>query len=411
MTAIAFDYPDEIAALREGLAGFVRQEVIARHEKHAALLDNERRRYSENGNYVPEVVELIREVRMASARAGYYGMCAPEEFGGLDLGHVAYFGAWEQIARMCGGKYWLGYFAVGHWATGPSPVLRRITETARQEMLPGIMSGEKGMCCGLSEPGAGSDATMIQTRARPEGDGWRINGGKIWTTHSPIADYVIVFAVTDPERAARRKGGISAFLVPTDAPGFSLQQIIRMWGSVGGNEAVLHFDDVRVEPHQLVGDLHDGFKIAMLGVNLGRIYNSGRAIGMARWALEQAIEYAKVRQTFGKPIAEYQGVTFPIADAATEIHAAHLMALNVSQLLDRGESARKELSMTKGFAVQAAVRAIDVAIQTHGAIGMTNEMHLTEAFITARQVNIADGTNEILRRAIVKELMNGDLAL
>lgn len=411
MAAIAYDYPEEIAALREGLAGFIRQEVIARHERHADLLDNERRRYGEDGAYVPDVIALIREVRMASAEAGYYGMCAPEEFGGLDLGHVAYFAAWEMIAHMCGGKYWLGYFAIGHWATGPSPVLRRVTDRAREEMLPGIMSGEKSMCFGLSEPGAGSDATMIKTRAVADGDGWRITGGKIWTTHSPIADYVIVFAVTDAERAAQKKGGISAFLVPVDSPGFSLQQIIRMWGSVGGDEAVLHFDDVRVEPHQLVGDLHGGFKIAMLGVNLGRIYNSGRAVGMARWALEQAIEYSKVRQAFGHPISDYQGVTFPLAEAATNVHAAHLMALNVSQLLDRGESARKELSMTKGFAVQTAVRAIDVAIQTHGAIGMTNEVHLTDAWIAARQVNIADGTNEILRRSVVKELLNGDLAL
>jgi acyl-CoA dehydrogenase len=411
MTAIAYQYPDEIAALREGLTGFIKREVIARHEKHAALLDNERRRYDEDGRYVPEVVELIRAVRMAAADAGYYGMCAPAEFGGLDLGHVAYFAAWERIAHMCGGRYWLGYFAIGHWATGPSPVLRRITDKARDEMLPGIMSGERSMCFGLSEPGAGSDATMIRTRAVPDGEGWRLSGGKIWTTHSPIADYVIVFAVTDPERAAQRKGGISAFLVPTSSPGFSLQQIIRMWGSVGGNEAVLHFDDVRVEPHQLVGDLHDGFRIAMLGVNLGRIYNSGRSIGIARWALEMAIEYAKVRETFGKPIAEYQGVTFPLAEAATQVHAAHLMALNVSQLLDQGAPARKELAMAKGFAVQTAAKAVDVAMQTHGAIGMTNEMHLTEAYITSRLVNIADGTNEILRRTVVKQLLDGDIAL
>jgi acyl-CoA dehydrogenase len=411
MPAIAFEYSDEVRAMREGLTTFIKQEVIARHNKHADLLNDERKRYSEDGRYVPQVTQLIREVRMAAAKAGYYGMCAPEEFGGLDMGHVAYFGAWELIARLCGSKYWLGYFAIGHWATGPSPVLKKLTAKARDEMLPAIMSGEKSMCFGLSEPGAGSDATMIKTRAEADGDGWRLSGGKIWTTHSPIADFAIVFAVTDPERAQKKKGGISAFLVPVDAPGFRLEQIIRMWGSVGGNEAILHFDNIRIEPHQLVGELHQGFGIAMLGVNLGRIYNSGRSIGMAKWALEQAFDYIKIRQTFGKPLSEYQGVTFPLAQASTEVHAAHLMALNVAQLLDAGHQARKELAMAKGFAVQTTARAIDTVMQAHGAIGMTNEMHLTEAYVTSRLVNIADGTNEILKRTIIKQMLDGDMEL
>ncbi|HEY8949293.1 MAG TPA: acyl-CoA dehydrogenase family protein [Rhizomicrobium sp.] len=408
MTAVAYEYSDEVKGMREGLASFVRQEVIGRHEKYAHILENDRKCFAEDGRYSPEAAAIIREVRMASAKAGYYAMCAPAEFGGLEMGNVAHFAAWERIARMCGGKYWLGYFAIGHWAMGPSPVLRKVTQLARDEMLPGIMSGEKSMCFGLSEPGAGSDATMIKTRATPDGDGWRLNGGKIWTTNSPLADYVIVFAVTDPERAKMRKGGISAFLIPVTASGFSLQQIVRIWGSIGGNEAVLHFDDIRIEPHQLVGELHNGFSIAMLGVNLGRIYNSARSIGMARWALEQALDYVKIRETFGKPIAEYQGVSFPLAEAAMQLHAAHLMSLNVAQLLDRGLPARKELSMTKCFSVQAAAKAIDTVIQVHGAIGVTNEMYFTEAYFGARTANIADGSNEILKRTIVKQMLEGD---
>jgi alkylation response protein AidB-like acyl-CoA dehydrogenase len=411
MSAVAYKYSDDVASVREGLISFVKKEVIGRHEKYADILDNDRKCYAEDGRYSPDVKKIIRDIRMASAEAGYYGMCSPTEFGGLDMGHVAYFGAWEQVAHMCGGKYWLGYHTIGHWASGPSPVLRRVTPQAQEMIIPGIMAGEKSMCFGLSEPGAGSDATMIKTRATPDGDGWRLNGGKIWTTHSPTADYSIVFAVTDPERAAAKKGGISAFMVPTDSPGFSIQQIIRVWGSIGGDEAVLHFDDVRLEPWQLVGDLHEGFRIAMLGVNLGRIYNSGRAVGMSRWALEMAIEYTKLRETFGNKISEYQGVMFPIAEAATQVHAAHLMALNACQLLDAGHQARKELSMAKGYAVQSAVKALDTAIQTHGAIGFTNEMGLTEAFIVARIVNVADGSNEILKRAIVKQLLDGDISL
>jgi acyl-CoA dehydrogenase len=149
----------------------------------------------------------------------------------------------------------------------------------------------------------------------------------------------------------------------------------------------------------------------MLGVNLGRIFNSARAVGVSRWALEMGFDYAKVRHAFGNPIAEYQGVTFPLAEASMQIHAAHLMSLNVSQLLDRGLPARKELSMTKAFAVQAGARALDAVMQVHGAMGMTNELNLTEAYVSMRKVNIADGTNEILRRAIAKAMLDGDMAL
>ncbi|HEX4198937.1 MAG TPA: acyl-CoA dehydrogenase family protein [Caulobacteraceae bacterium] len=411
MSAIAYQYPDEVVGLREGLTSFIRKEVIPLHEKHAKILENDRLKYTEKGGYSPEVVDLIRTVRMKSAEAGYYTAFAPTELGGAGLGMVAYFGAWERVAHMCGPKYFLANFSIGHWASGPSPVIQKMTPQAREEIFPAFMSGEKSMCFGMSEPGTGSDATQMKTRADKDGDGWRLNGGKIWTTHSPFANYAIVFAVTDQERAAEKRGGISAFLVPTTAEGFSIQQIIRMWGHVGGNEAVLHFDNVRIEPYQLVGELNEGFRIAMLGVNIGKIFNSASAIGRARWALEQGFEYAKLRHTFGKPIAEYQGVTFPLAEASMHVLAAHCLALNVAQLLDAGHQARKELAMCKGFAVQTSLKAIDVVMQTHGAIGMTNEMHLTEAFIGARLSNIADGTNEIIRRTIVKEMLGGDMDL
>jgi acyl-CoA dehydrogenase len=265
------------------------------------------------------------------------------------------------------------------------------------------------MCFGMSEPGAGSDATMIKTRATPDVDGWRIDGRKIWTTNSPHADWCIVFAVTDPERAARKAGGISAFLVPTNAAGFTLESVIRMHGSVGGNEGALVFEDLRVEPWQLVGELHDGFKIGLLGVSIGRVYNTARAVGLGRWAMEMALAYAGQRVAFGKPISEYQGVTFPLAETAMELHAAHLMALNVATLLDRGERAVKELSMTKAYAVEIGARALDRAMQTHGAMGFTNELGLVHAWQDVRNVNVADGTNEILRRTIVQRLLAGDV--
>lgn len=411
MTAIAFQYSDDIVALRDGLAKFIRAEVIPRHQAHAELLEDEHRKFTPDGRYHPEVLRLMREVRQASARAGYYSMCVPESLGGMGMGYLAWYAAWEQITTSCEGRYWLGEVTVSHWATGPSPVLEHLTPQAKERLLDGFMAGDTTMCFGMSEPDAGSDAMMMKTRAEADGDGWRLSGSKIWTTNSPYADYCIVFAVTDPEAAARRKGGISAFLVPTNSPGFSVQRVIRMWGHAGGNEAVLGLDNVRVEPWQLVGKLHKGFATAMLGVNLGRVFNSARAVALGRWAIGEALAYTKIRKSFGQPLSEYQGVTFPLAESAMQVHAAHLMGLNVCQLLDAGQPARKELSMTKAFSVQAGMQALDRAMQAHGAIGMTNEMHFCHSFLRMRMLNVADGTNEILRRTIVKEMLDGDLDL
>lgn len=408
MSDAGFAYPDEIEEIRRGITTFVQREVIPRHEAHLKLFEDPRQFYGADGRHSAGVRALVREVRMASAKAGYYTMGVPTALGGGGLGYLAYFAAWERIYHLCGGQYYLGQHVLAHWATGPSPVFANLTERARAEILAPLMTGAASLCFGLSEPGAGSDASMITTRAKPDGAGWRITGTKIWTTNSPHAEYVIVFAVTDPANGAE-KNGISAFLVPTDARGFHVEQIVRFWGSVGGEEAVLTFDDVVVEPYQLVGELGKGFATAMLGVNLGRIYNTARAVGASRWALEKAFDYVKIRKAFGNAIAEYQGITFPLADSLTDIHAARLMAVNVARMLDAGLPARKELSMAKGFAVRAAARAIDNAIQAHGAMGLTNEVHLTDAYFGIRNVNIADGSNEILRRTIVKEALAGDM--
>jgi acyl-CoA dehydrogenase len=411
MTAIAFDIPEDIIAVRDGLCAFAEAEVMPRHEANRALFEDQRRLYTEDGRFSDELIALIGEVRRAAAKAGYYAMCTPEELGGGGLGHLAYFVGWEALFHLCGPKNWLMLYAVSHWAFGPSRLLEKVTPRAREEILAPLMAGEKSMCFGLSEPGAGSDAAALKTRAVPDGDGWRITGRKIWTSNAPVADYCILFAITDPEKAAGRQGGISAFLTPTDAPGFEVQRVIKLFGHIGGDEAELRFEDLRVEPWQLVGELHQGFATALYGVSLGRIYNTARAVGYGRWALERALDYAQTREAFGQTIAEYQGVTFPLADCAMELHAAHLMGLNAATLLDRGERAIKELSMTKAYAVQAGYRAVDQAMQTHGAMGFTNELGLHEAWHALRVVNVADGTNEILRRTIVQRMLRGDVAL
>jgi len=409
MSAIAFDLPDAVVAARDGLLAFANQEVLPRHEKHRALFEDPRRLYREDGRFSDALLALIREVRTASAEAGFYQMCVPEALGGGGLGHLAYYVAWEALFHHCGPQNWLMLYALAHWAFGPSRLLEQVTEEARARFMPGLMDGSRSMCFGLSEPNAGSDASMIRTRAVRDGDDWRITGRKIWTSNAPVADYCIVFAVTDPERAGRKQGGISAFIVPTDTRGFEVQRVIRLFGHIGGDEAELALDDVRVEPWQVVGELNQGFAAALYGVSLGRIYNSARSVGYGRWAIEKALDYAATREAFGAPIAANQGVTFPLAESATELHAAHLMGLNAALLLDRGNAAVKELSMTKAYSVQVGFRAVDRAIQTHGAMGFTNELGLTEAWHSLRIVNVADGTNEILNRTIAQRLLKGDL--
>jgi alkylation response protein AidB-like acyl-CoA dehydrogenase len=404
VSAIAFELPEEINEVRDGIRAFAMAEVIPRHEANRELLENPRLKYEEDGRLSAPVRQLIKEVRMASAGAGYYHMCVPESLGGSGFGMQAYYACWEELFHTCGAQNWMLLYALAHWAFGPSRLLEKVTDRARDEFLEPLMTGEKSMCFALSEPDAGSDAAMIKTRAVEDGDGWLVNGRKIWISNAPIADYCVLFAVTDPTK----RGAISAFIVPTDAPGFEVQRVVKLFGHIGGDEAELRIEDLRVEPWQLVGELHNGFAAALFGVSLGRIYNSARAVGLGRWAIEMALEYAKIRETFGKTISEYQGVTFPLAESATELHAAHLMGLNATGLLDQGEAAIKELSMTKKYSVEQGLKALDRAIQAHGAMGLTNELGLSEAWQSLRIINIADGSNEILNRTIVQRLLKGD---
>lgn len=411
MTALAATYPDDIAAMLEGLTSFLRRVVIPAHEKHAHVLDNPRRRYDSDGRTSAETWKIVSEVRQQAAEAGFYTMCVPEDLGGSGMGFLAYFAAWERVFHICATKYWMGSVVLSHWARGPSALLSKLSPQLRAVVVPDLMTGKTTLCFGLSEPNVGSDAMMLKSLAKPEGDGWRLNGSKVWITNAPYANYAIVFAITSPTLAAARKGGISAFLVPASSPGFRVESLISMWGSSGSDEAQLRFDDVRIEPEQLIGELHHGFEIAMVGVGLGRLYNAARGVGIGRWALEQGVEYAKIRQTFDAPIAQHQGISFPLAESAMELHAAHIVSLNAAQLLDQGGLAKKELSIAKALAVKAGRAAVDRVIQTYGAMGVTNEMHLTSAYIALRNADIADGSAEILRRQIAKSLFDGDIDL
>ena len=400
----------EVDDLTAGLARFVDSVVVPLEDENAALLEDHRGAfYTERGGYSPAVVELIRQTRMESAKAGYYAMFCPTDIGGGGLSRRMELLTHEFLARRYGPARLLPFETVAHWAFGPSFMCSHFSPALRSRLLDDIVGGRVGMCFGMSEPDAGSDPWMMSTKAVRDGDEWVITGSKQWTSNGPHADYCYLFAVTDPTLVRGRRGGISCFVVPMDSPGVSVDSVIKFFGDAGGDEAILSFSEVRVPEENLVGTEGEGFKLALGGVSVGRVYNSGRALGYSQWALRQATEYAKSRVTFGKPIAEHQGVSFKLADSAMEIYAARHAALDLTARLDRGEVAIRELAMTKAFCCETMLRVADRAMQVCGAMGLTNETYLYRVWHLARTLQLADGSSVILRQTIVSRLLKGEL--
>jgi acyl-CoA dehydrogenase len=400
--------PDEqlLDDLCDGLRAFLRAEVVPRH---AQIPASQFQHYDESGRYLPELLQLFSEVRQASAAAGYYTVVAPAAIGGGGLGFEGLFRVWETVFESCGAEHWLGHQAISHWSRGPSHLYLEADASVRDRILPALLDGSRTACFAMSEPDAGSDVWRMRTTAERAPGGWVLNGTKQWITNAPYADWVIVFAVSDAEAFRHRRGGLTGFVVPSDAPGYRVDSVIAMFGHSGGDEGILSFHDVFVPDEQVLGPPGDGLRLAMSGVSTGRMYNTARSVGLGRWALRKALAYAEERVTFGKPIIENQSVSFPLAESATELHAARLVGLDAARRLDRGEDARLHVSMAKAFATEAAARALDRAVQVHGAMGFTNEMHLAEGWQQMRRICVADGSAEMMRRQIVKHLRAGGL--
>jgi acyl-CoA dehydrogenase len=398
----------ELENVLVALSDFVRAEVLPIEDKLGDLLTDPSRTYDSDGRYREEILDARRTIRMRSASAGYYQMFVPEALGGGGLGALALYAVWEDLYHRWSMKHWLAFDAVAHWATGPSHLFDGCSDAVRQGIFPRLMSGEKTMCFAMSEPDAGSDLWQMRTTARKRGNRWVINGIKQWMTNGPYADYAMVFAVTDPEQLARRRGGISAFLVDANAPGYRVDSVIKLYGHVGSNEAILSFTDLEVENDALMGALDGGLAFGLSGTTAGRLYNAARSVGLSRWALEQALDYAASRHAFGSAVLDYQGVSFPLATSAMEVHAAHLMGVNAARAIDAGRPGVLEAAMAKAYSTEMAGRVIDQAVQTLGGMGLTNELYLTQAWQELRAVRIADGSAEMLRRLIVGRLRKGE---
>lgn len=398
---------DDIVRIGESLIRFVDQEVVPIEAANKALLSSDRTVFDEQGRFTADVEALKRQVRMKSAEAGFYTMFGPEELGGGGLGPVASVYLNWLVSAHCGPGRTLVHPVVipSPFTNGLSPVLTALDPDLRDSYLPQLGSGDKTLCFGLSEPDAGSDVFAMKTRAIRDGDEWVINGSKQWITNGPYADYAMIFAITDPDLVAARRGGITGFFVETDWPGFNVVSTIPIMGHLGAEIGILAFDGLRVPDRYRLGEVNQGLKVAMRGVNIGRLGLSATCVGLARWALVQATEYAKVRRTFGKPIGEHQAVQILIADSAAELYAAETMLLDCAEKLERGERALAETSMVKLHCTDAANRVFDRCIQVHGGMGLTNELRLEEGYRFTRAMRIPDGTSEIQRRTVARDLL------
>jgi acyl-CoA dehydrogenase len=297
---------------------------------------------------------------------------------------------------------------VGGFVDGPSHMFAQANETIKTDIVPSLLAGEKTTCFGATEPDAGSDLWSMKCRARKVGDEWVINGTKQWITNSPYADYAVVFAVTDEEKYAKR----NIFVVDTTLPGVDNNTIFPIMGHVSSDCGNIVMDDVKVKNEYILGNLNQGLMTAMAGISEGRMGIASAMVGLAEWALDKSIAYAKERKTFGRALADHQAIQWMLADCAIEIFNSKYATLRTAQMVDEypktGKLPIKEISIAKCYAVDMCQAVCDRAIQIHGGMGLSSEMGLEEAFRIARTLRIPDGTTEMQKRTIAGQLLRGD---
>ncbi len=399
------DISPEIVEVADNLLKFMEREIMPMEAD--PVFRNERRAYDDDGLYVARAQELRRKARERSAELGFYTLCSDERLGGGGIGALSSSYIYEKVHEKFGpGLHLLLQVVLPlPFSTGLSPLLTFLPPETLALVQPDLAAGRKTLCFGLSEPDAGSDVLAMKTTARRDGEGWVINGSKQWITNAPYADYCMLFAVTDPEMQAARKGGITGFLVDTRQSGFQVTSVIPVLGHQGSDAGIIALDNVRVDDGFRLGPVNEGLKVAMNGVNVGRMTHGASFVGMAQWALDQAVAYSKVRKVQGKPISELGAIQAHLAECATDIYAARCMVRDCARNIDEGRASTREISIVKLFCTEMANRVFDRAIQVHGAIGLTNELRLEAGYRLARLMRIPDGSSEVQRKTIAKELL------
>lgn len=342
--------------------------------------------------------EFPREILRKMGELGLMGIPVPEQYGGAEMDFTSYIIAINEISRV---SATIGVILSVHTSVGTNPILYFGTKEQKQRYIPKLASGEYlGAFC-LTEPSAGSDAGSLKSKAVKNGDHYVINGSKVFITNGGEADIYIVFALTNPELGSK---GISAFIVEKDTPGLVIGKDEKKMGLHGSRTVQLSFEDMRVPVENLLGEEGEGFKIAMANLDVGRIGIAAQALGIAEAALEAATAYAKERVQFGKPIAAQQAIGFKLADMATAVEASKLLIYRAADLRQKGMKCGKEASMAKLFASKTAVDVTTEAIQVFGGYGYTEDYPVERYFRDAKITEIYEGTSEIQRIVISKQL-------
>lgn len=346
-----------------------------------------------------EAGEFPRLLLTKMGELGLMGITAPAEYGGAEMDFTSYIIAIHELSKV---SAVMGVILSVHTSVGTNPILYFGNEEQKKKYVPKLASGESiGAFC-LTEPSAGSDAGSLKTRAVRDGEHYVLDGAKVFITNGGEADVYIVFASTDPEAGSR---GISAFIVEKNTPGLIIGKDERKMGLHGSRTVQLTFENMRVPAENLLGQVGDGFKIALANLDVGRIGIAAQSLGIAEAALEAATAYAKERIQFGKPIAQQQGVGFKLADMATAVEASKLLVYRAANMRSEGLSCGKEASMAKLFASQTAMDTAIEAVQILGGYGYTEDYPVERYFRDAKVTQIYEGTSEIQRIVISKHVM------
>jgi alkylation response protein AidB-like acyl-CoA dehydrogenase len=378
---MTFDLPEAHQEIQRTVREFCEREV----KPNARRWDDEER-------FPEEVVRSVGEL-------GFMGMTVPEEYGGAGLDPLAVAVVVEEVARYDGS---LALTVSSHNGLGTGHILAFGDEAQKKRWLPGLASGEKLGAWGLTEPGSGSDAAALRTTATRRGDRWILNGSKTFITQGTFGEVFVVLALTTPER---KQKGITAFVVEKGAKGFTQRPIHGKLGMRSSDTAELHLEDVDVPDDQRLGAVDHGFLDTLTILDKGRISIGALGVGLARGALEEASAYAKERKAFGKPISEFQAIAFMIADMATEVSAARLLVHRAASLAGSGQPFTREASMAKLFASEVAMRATSAAIQIHGGYGYTKDFPVERYYRDAKLCEIGEGTSEVQRMILARELL------
>ena len=333
------------------------------------------------------------------APLGFLGVLVPEEYGGSGLDYVSYALIVEELNR---GDASVGITMWAHNSLGTNHINLFGSPEQKRRWLPALASGQILGAWGLTEPGSGSDAAALRTRAERQGDEYVLNGSKAFITNASVGTTAVVMARTDPSTGAK---GISAFVLEKGMPGFSAGQPYRKLGLHASDTAELIFEDARVPAANMLGEPGQGFVQAMQVLEGGRIAMAAMAVGIAQAAVDQAAKYMKQRSAFGKTLAEFNGLQGMIADMATEVEVARLLMLRAAWLKDQGRPAMHAAAMAKVFASEVAMKAATKAVQIHGGAGYITEFPVERIFRDAKLTEIGEGTSEVQRMVIAREIL------